>query len=94
MPVYSYLCPMCKVVFDTEKGMSDPHPTTHDCGFEGEMGRVFNPTAITFHGSGFYSTDKALDTIIPEYDLTDDQATEYFAEKERHGDDRKIKVFT
>jgi putative FmdB family regulatory protein len=94
MPLYTYLCPECRKVFDIEKAMSDPHPTTHVCGFEGELGRVFSPPAITFRGSGFYSTDKGLDKIDPEYDLTDAQAAEYFAEKERHGDDRKIKVFT
>jgi putative FmdB family regulatory protein len=94
VPLYTYSCPKCQKVFDVVKSMSDPHPTAHDCGFEGELGRVFRPLAVTFHGSGFYATDKNLDRIEPEYDLTEAQSVEYFNEKERHGDDRKIKVFT
>lgn len=94
MPLYTYRCPKCDVVFDVEKPMAAPHPTACACGYEGELGRVFKPTAVTFHGSGFYNTDKALDTIIPEYELTDQQQNEYYDEKLRHGDDRKIKVFT
>jgi hypothetical protein len=38
--------------------MWEPHPTTCDCG--GELQRVFYPTAVTYHGSGFYTTDKVL----------------------------------
>jgi putative FmdB family regulatory protein len=94
MPVYTYRCPSCGAVFDSEKAMADPHPVECSCGFKGELGRVYRPTAITFRGSGFYAKDKALDTIIPEYELSDSEQTEYYDEKLRHGDDRKVRVFT
>ncbi len=95
MPIYTYSCPSCEQAFRTEKSMTDPHPEVCPlCNYQGEFGRVFDVPGITFRGSGFYHTDKALDEIVPEYHLNLEQQTEYYDEKLRHGDDRKIKVFT
>jgi hypothetical protein len=59
------------------------------------MFRKFDIPGITFRGSGFYHTDKALDEITdPEYQLTPEEQNEYYDEKLRHGDDRTIRVFT
>lgn len=96
MPIYTYLCPKCDAVSDIVKPMSGPNPTECSvCGFKGELGRVFDVPGITFRGSGFYHTDKALNEITdPEYQLTPKEQEEYYDEKLRHGDDRKIRVFT
>ena len=96
MPIYAYLCPECNKVSDVEKPMLDPDPTECPvCDFQGALGRKFAVPSITFRGSGFYHTDKVIDEITnPEYQLTPKELDEYYDEKLRHGDDRKIKVFT
>lgn len=96
MPIYTYRCPKCDVLFDIKKPMLGPHPAKCSvCDFKGELGRVYPVPGITFHGSGFYHTDKVLDEIQhPEYQLTPKEQEEYYDEKLRHGDDRKVRVFT
>jgi len=56
MPTYEYRCRDCGHTFDIVQKMSDD-PLTHcpECG--GELRKVFAPPAISFKGSGFYSTD-------------------------------------
>lgn len=96
MSIYTYRCPECQDTFTHTKAMLDLPPEVCDlCGFTGELGRVFDVPSITFRGSGFYHTDKVIDEITdPEYQLTPAEQIEYYDEKLRHGDDRKIKVFT
>lgn len=96
MPIYTYICPECRVRSTQNKAMLDPPlEVCAVCGFRGELGRVFDVPGITFHGSGFYHTDKVINEITdPEYQLTPAEQIEYYDEKLRHGDDRKIKVFT
>jgi putative FmdB family regulatory protein len=96
MSIYSYICPKCEKVSDVEKPMADPHPNVCPlCGYKGVLGRVFAVPGITFRGSGFYHTDKRLDEITdPEYQLTEAEQVQYYDEKLRHGDDRKVRVFT
>lgn len=56
MPTYDYVCTSCKNRFDTVQSFKDaPLETCERCG--GQLRRVFHPAAITFKGSGFYSTD-------------------------------------
>lgn len=83
MPVYVYLCPNCEEAFEVEKGMQEPHSQDHEeCGYVGELGRVYFPPGIVFHGSGFYTTDKILSEITdPEYDLSPAEQVEYYDEK-------------
>lgn len=96
MPIYTYICPECREKFNQHKAMLDsPLEACPVCGFEGELGRVFDVPGITFRGSGFYHTDKKINEITdPEYQLTPAEQIEYYDEKLRHGDDRKIRVFT
>jgi|GEM_PF-3329923 len=96
MSIYSYRCPKCNKVSDVEKSMLDPHPKVcPECGYKGVLGRVFVAPSITFRGSGFQQTDKRLNEITdPEYQLTEAEQVEYYDEKLRHGDDRKVRVFT
>ena len=96
MPIYSYSCPECHKISGVEKSMMDPHLTEcSHCGYKGELFRKFDVPGITFRGSGFYHTDKAIDEITdPEYQLTEAEQVEYYAEKLRHGDDRKIQIAT
>jgi len=96
MPIYTYVCPKCDETSIVDKAMLDPHlKVCPRCEFQGELRRIYDTPSITFRGSGFYHTDKVIDEITdPEYQLTPEEQIEYYDEKLRHGDDRKIKVFT
>jgi putative FmdB family regulatory protein len=55
MPIYEYRCENGHK-FEVLQRMSDPPVTT--CEIDGgSVERVFNPVAVHFKGSGFYSTD-------------------------------------
>jgi len=55
MPIYEYRCENGHK-FEVLQRMSDPPVTT--CEIDGgAVARVFNPIAVHFKGSGFYSTD-------------------------------------
>jgi len=57
MPIYEYRCGNGHE-FEVFQSMSeDPVSSCPDCGAEVE--RVFNPIAVHFKGSGFYTTDYA-----------------------------------
>lgn len=57
MPVYTYRCDACGLVFDQRLGFNDPQPTRcPECGAEA-LHRVYKPVGIIFKGSGFYATD-------------------------------------
>ena len=57
MPVYTYRCNACGLVFDQRLGFNDPQPTRcPECGAEA-LHRVYKPVGIIFKGSGFYATD-------------------------------------
>lgn len=95
MATYTYKCPECEKITEIQKPMLDPHPEV--CPVCGKVGLVhmMHPPAVIYHGSGFYHTDKVIDEITdPEYQLTPKEQEEYYDEKLRHGDDRKIRVFT
>lgn len=83
MPLYTYICPECDEVFDVIKHMTDPDPPGHNCGYKGVLARKYDVPGITFRGSGFYHTDKALYDIDPEYDLTPAEQDKYWEEKYR-----------
>lgn len=56
MARYDYHCPTCGELFEVEHPMGEsPQIQCPVCGHEAE--RVFDPSAITFTGSGFYNTD-------------------------------------
>ena len=57
MPVYTYRCEECGVVFDVHLGYNDPQPEVcPECGAHA-LRRVYKPVGIIFKGSGFYATD-------------------------------------
>ena len=57
MPIYEYRCATGHE-FEVFQSMSeDPISTCPECGAKVE--RVFNPVAVHFKGSGFYTTDYA-----------------------------------
>jgi putative FmdB family regulatory protein len=59
MPSYKYECP-CGQVWDVIHPINvDPEFFCDHCG--GVMERKISPVAVTFKGSGFYTTDKNKD---------------------------------
>ena len=61
MPTYSYRCETvgCRHVWDEVKDMHlrDNETYCPIC-MNDYVVRIYNPTAVTFKGDGFYSTDK------------------------------------
>ena len=56
MPTYEYTCRDCGDTFEIVQSMLDePLTMCPECG--GSLRKVFAPPAISFKGSGFYSTD-------------------------------------
>jgi len=56
MPTYEYTCRDCGHTFEIVQSMLDePLTMCPECG--GSLRKVFAPPAISFKGSGFYSTD-------------------------------------
>jgi len=56
MPTYEYTCRDCGHTFDIVQSMWDETLTMcPECG--GSLRKVFAPPAISFKGSGFYTTD-------------------------------------
>ncbi len=56
MPTYEYACRDCGHSFEIVQSMLDePLTMCPECG--GSLRKVFAPPAISFKGSGFYSTD-------------------------------------
>ena len=56
MPTYQYLCRDCDHEFEAVQSMrDDPLTVCPSCG--GTLRKVYSPLAISFKGSGFYTTD-------------------------------------
>ena len=56
MPRYSYECSKCGSVYEKLEGWdARPQQRCPEC--KGKAQRIFQPPAIVFKGSGFYSTD-------------------------------------
>ncbi len=57
MPTYQYLCRDCDHEFEAIQSMrDDPLTVCPSCG--GTLRKVYAPLAISFKGSGFYTTDQ------------------------------------
>jgi putative FmdB family regulatory protein len=56
--IYSYKCSKCNSELTIERSIHEEvrSPTCFDC--HESMNRVWDSPAITFKGTGFYSTDK------------------------------------
>ena len=59
MPEYTFRCRKCGEAVPYVLPVDSPRP--QQCGHcGGELYRVYDAPNVTYHGSGFYSTDKAL----------------------------------
>ncbi len=59
MPTYLYRCSTCKEVWEEQRTMinRDDHPDGCPNCTNDYIERIYQPTAVAFKGSGFYSTD-------------------------------------
>jgi putative FmdB family regulatory protein len=57
MPKYDYKCIKCETIITIERSLNEVEviPTCKQC--KQLTSRLYNSPAITFKGSGFYSTD-------------------------------------
>ena len=63
MPTYEYTCRDCGHTFDIVQSMWDESLTMcPECG--GSLRKVFAPPAISFKGSGFYTTDHGKNSKV------------------------------
>ena len=61
MPAYTFRCQKCNQEVEIVHSFHEPHPVKHQgCG--GRLVRKFHPPEVVYKGSGFYHTDKRLDT--------------------------------
>lgn len=65
MPTYVYECKKCEKTIEVEQRMSEAPLTDCDCGEEGTLRRLIQPTAIMFRGSGFHINDYSSGTSKP-----------------------------
>lgn len=56
MPIYTYKCPACKLIFERHHKMSDNPEYNCKCGTSLKKA-IITPPTIRFNGKGFYSTD-------------------------------------
>lgn len=57
MPIYVYECKKCHRTFETQQRMSDAPLEDCECGAQGSLRRLIQPTAIVFRGAGFHIND-------------------------------------
>lgn len=57
MPTYVYECKACEKTFEVEQRMSEDPLRDCDCGAEGALRRLIQPTAMMFKGGGFHIND-------------------------------------
>ncbi len=59
MPTYVYECKTCEKTFEVEQRITADPLTDCDCGANGSLKRLIQPTAVMFKGSGFFVNDAA-----------------------------------
>jgi putative FmdB family regulatory protein len=75
MPTYEYTCRDCGHTFDIVQSMWDESLTMcPECG--GSLRKVFAPPAISFKGSGFYTTDHGKKSKVSAESRSDGEKTE------------------
>lgn len=57
MPTYVYECRTCNQTFETEQRISEDPLRDCECGAQGSLRRLIQPTAVMFKGSGFHIND-------------------------------------
>lgn len=64
MALYDYRCTSCGHTFEVEHPMGEhPEVSCPECGKSAE--HIFGASAISFHGSGFYNTDRGSSSATP-----------------------------
>jgi putative FmdB family regulatory protein len=58
MPIYEYECSDCKQRYTFDRGINDKDPGYECKTCNLSLTRVYSLGAVTFNGSGFYSTEK------------------------------------
>jgi len=66
MPTYVYECISCNRVFEVEQRITEEALTSCQCGAQGTVKRLIQPTAVVFKGSGFHINDYAPTKSKPE----------------------------
>lgn len=57
MPTYVYECKTCEKTFEVQQRMSEDPLRDCECGAEGALRRLIQPTAMMFKGGGFHIND-------------------------------------
>lgn len=57
MPTYVYECRQCERVIEIEQRISEDPLTDCQCGAQGGLRRIIQPTAVMFKGDGFHIND-------------------------------------
>jgi putative FmdB family regulatory protein len=58
MPTYEFKCPKCYVHCTEERTLAEGSDPGKCLGCKTPLVRVYSFSAVTFHGTGFYTTDK------------------------------------
>jgi putative FmdB family regulatory protein len=59
MPIYEYVCAVCRHRADILHGVHEPGPNfCLECGSEGSMRKAFAPPTIVFKGSGWAKKER------------------------------------
>lgn len=66
MPTYVYECKACEKTFEVEQRMSEDPLRDCDCGAEGALRRLIQPTAMMFKGGGFHINDYASSKLAAD----------------------------
>lgn len=59
MPTYVYECKTCEKTFEVDQRISEDPLKDCNCGAEGSLRRLIQPTAVMFKGGGFHINDYA-----------------------------------
>jgi putative FmdB family regulatory protein len=76
MPTYVYECSACSRVFEKEQRITEPPLDRCDCGGEGTVRRLIQPTAVMFKGAGFHINDYAPTSASPAAEKPAEKAAE------------------
>lgn len=80
MPTYVYECSACDKTFEVEQRITEDSLTDCDCGSQGTVKRIIQPTAIMFKGSGFYVNDSQSSSQSTEKSSESTTSTEAASE--------------
>lgn len=59
MPTYVYECKTCSKTIEVEQRITEDPLKDCDCGANGSLRRLIQPTAVLFKGAGFHINDYA-----------------------------------